>query len=338
MAAEDKFNERKKRVTITPDILRRIRKGIDKHQSVKEIAEKEELTVQTVYKYVTKICDISDQEILETKKGRKVKEFTMEKSKVSTILMRDSSFTQKELSEQLADDNLIMSTSSVCRLLKKMEYTRKRLVKIPEERNSARIIDIRQNYAREIQFVSDVNLVFLDETGVNLHHSKHYGYSPKNVKAIKTVKGGRGRNISCMLAIKITGIVNYTIKEGAFNGDSFLLFIEEKLAPHFANYPYDVLIMDNCSFHHRKDVTQLLNSKNISHRFLPAYSPQLSSIEEYFSHMKSVLSSNHTQPQNTEELKSRIVNILTNETINFNGWFANMRRYIDKALARQKFI
>ena len=96
--------------------------------------------------------------------------------------------------------------------------------------------------------------------------------------------------------------------------------------------------MDNCSFHHRRDVVNLLNSKNINHRFLPPYSPQLSPIEEYFSHFKSILISNHTLPRNNLELKIRITNILSNETINFGGWFIHMRKYIEFALARHDFI
>jgi len=60
----------------------------------------------------------------------------------------------------------------------KMDYFRKRLVLIPEERNTPKNIDARQNYAREVQFIANSNLVFLDETGLNLHQMRNYGYSP----------------------------------------------------------------------------------------------------------------------------------------------------------------
>ncbi|KAG0441996.1 hypothetical protein DMUE_0627 [Dictyocoela muelleri] len=115
-------------------------------------------------------------------------------------------------------------------------------------------------------------------------------------------------------------------------------FIENKLATHFQNNSDDILIMDNCSFHHRGDVIDLLNSKNIKHRFLPAYSPQLNPIEEYFSYFKSKLASFHVLPTNSEELKIRAVGIFNNENISFIGWFLNMRRFINSALARQPFI
>jgi len=96
--------------------------------------------------------------------------------------------------------------------------------------------------------------------------------------------------------------------------------------------------MDKCSFHHRKDVIALLKMKKINHRFLPPFSPQLNPIEEYFSHFKAVLSLIRPVPKNREELMKRIKNILDNERMNFNGWFINMGRYLEKALAQQDFI
>ncbi|KAG0439509.1 hypothetical protein DMUE_2386 [Dictyocoela muelleri] len=141
-----------------------------------------------------------------------------------------------------------------------------------------------------------------------------------------------------MVAIKKSGIINFEIKDGSFNGESFMCFIENKLTVHFQNNNDDILIMDNCSFHHRSDVIALLDSKNIKHRFLPAYSPQLNPIEEYFSYFKSKLSSFHAIPTNSEELKIRAVSIFNNENIGFAGWFLNMRRFINMAKARQPFI
>ena len=90
-------------------------------------------------------------------------------------------------------------------------------------------MDVRQIYAREVQFISNSNLIFLDKTGCNLHQSRNYGYSPKNSKSFKIVKGNRGKNISCMVTIKNSGIVCFEIKDGAFDGESFKSFIQEKL-------------------------------------------------------------------------------------------------------------
>jgi hypothetical protein len=180
------------------------------------------------------------------------------------------------------------SQSSISRIIKQMNYTRKRLVKVPEERNTLKTIDLRQEYCNVINNIGDNNLVFLDETGVNLHHSRNYGYSPKNAKAVKVFKGNRGRNVSCLVAIKNTRIIAFELKEGAFNGEYFVEFIRNKLKFHFELNPYDILVMDNCSFHYKQSVINEFLINNITIRFLPPYSPQLNPIEEYFSHFKAL--------------------------------------------------
>ncbi|KAG0434469.1 hypothetical protein DMUE_5171 [Dictyocoela muelleri] len=140
-----------------------------------------------------------------------------------------------------------------------MDYSRKRLVKIPEERNSLRNINARQTYAHKLEFINNDNLVFFYETGINLNQSRNYGYSQKNTLAVKIVKNNRGKNVSSMLAMK-KGIINFEIKNGSFNGESFISFIENKLASHFQNNNDDLLIVNNCSFHYRSDVIARLDS------------------------------------------------------------------------------
>ena len=63
------------------------------------------------------------------------------------------------------------SQSFVSRILNKMNITRKRLTKIPIERNSIRILDSRQSYARDVINYTNEKFLYLDETGFNLHTS-----------------------------------------------------------------------------------------------------------------------------------------------------------------------
>ena len=80
--------------------------------------------------------------------------------------------------------NMNRSKGAFSNTLKKICITRKRLRKIPVERNSERIIGLRQAYARELQHYALNHLVYLDETGFNLLTFTNYGYSHKNTKAV----------------------------------------------------------------------------------------------------------------------------------------------------------
>ena len=95
------------------------------------------------------------------------------------MLIRDSSLTQREIANNLKNMNMGRLQSGVSRMLKSMNYTRKRLVTIPEARNAPRKIDARQEYSRMIGFVFDENLVYMDETGINLHSLKLWIFAKK---------------------------------------------------------------------------------------------------------------------------------------------------------------
>ncbi|KAF7696591.1 hypothetical protein CDIK_1730 [Cucumispora dikerogammari] len=149
-----------------------------------------------------------------------------------------------------------------------MANIKKRLGKIPEEKNSTRTINARQENCSAINHISDNKLVFLSETGVNMHHNKKFGFSLKNAKDIKVVKGNRGQNISSLVVIKDSEIITYEAKDDAFEWNAFIEFIRNKLKPHFENNPDDILIMDSCSFYNRKELLAELESNNINHRCL----------------------------------------------------------------------
>ena len=50
------------------------------------------------------------------------------------------------------------------------------------------------------------------------------------------------------MVIRKRGVLTFETKDGAFNDDSFIVCIENKLKPHFDNNPNDILVIDNCFF------------------------------------------------------------------------------------------
>ncbi len=61
------------------------------------------------------------------------------------------------------------------------------------------------------------------------------------------------------------GIIECTIIEGSFNGDSYLAFIRDllkKMAPFPA--PKSVVVMDNCAIHKSPEVRELVESRYVA--------------------------------------------------------------------------
>lgn len=269
-------HSRKRRTTMTRELLKGLRKMIIKEYSTIRMAEEMDISLGAVQGTVEKISSgLTDDEILLVKKGRKFKDNSIAKSKIQRILAKDAGYTQKMLAQSLTDDGITRSQGTISKLLKQMQYSRKRLVKVPIERNSERIIEQRQLFGRNINNLADSNLIYLDETGFNLHSSINYGYSLKNEPCYVNLPGNKGKNISLMMAVGISGVVAYQLNEGAYTAELFVSFWREKLLPIFTADTRLVLIMDNCRFHHSRLVIDFLGTNNMNSIFLPAYSPQL---------------------------------------------------------------
>jgi transposase len=70
------------------------------------------------------------------------------------------------------------------------------------------------------------------------------------------------------------------------DGDTFYTWVVEDLLPNLT-YGY-VVIMDNISFHKRKDTVKAIQDKGCELLFLPAYSPDLNPIEHKWHELKSI--------------------------------------------------
>ena|SRR5579864_6847491 len=73
--------------------------------------------------------------------------------------------------------------------------------------------------------------------------------------------------------------------DGAVNGELFDAYVEHIFAPTLT--PREIVMMDNLSAHKSKKVRQFIEAKGCFLLFLPAYSPDLSPIEEAFSKVKN---------------------------------------------------
>ena len=78
-----------------------------------------------------------------------------------------------------------MTQSNISRIFKNNEITRKILVIKSEKVISPNVISLRKVSAAELRQIANSRLLYLDETGFNLHTSAHYGYNPKKWKQLE---------------------------------------------------------------------------------------------------------------------------------------------------------
>ena len=75
--------------------------------------------------------------------------------------------------------------------------------------------------------------------------------------------------------------------DGPVNADVFQSYIETQLVPTLSKG--DIVIMDNLSSHKRPAIRAAIRAVGARLIFLPAYSPDLNPIEQFFSKLKHLL-------------------------------------------------
>ncbi|KII62943.1 hypothetical protein RF11_12148 [Thelohanellus kitauei] len=111
-----------------------------------------------------------------------VKKINRQKEELSKIItqavVKNNSITLGGVQTCLVEKGISKSISTICRILKEESFSRKRLQKVSIERNNTSNMDLRQNYCRMISNLSEDLLIYIDETGVNLPTSPHFGCAP----------------------------------------------------------------------------------------------------------------------------------------------------------------
>ncbi|KAF7696501.1 hypothetical protein CDIK_1819 [Cucumispora dikerogammari] len=215
----------KPRTTIADGQLNIIRNQINRELNTFTIAENNNLSGSCVLNIQSKIAKgLTNNEIIG-KKGRKTTINNIVNNSITTTVAQDNALNQSGISDALRMTGTALSQPTVSRKLKAFQITRKKLALVLAERNSPIVIELRFIYARELGIIQTCQLVFLDETGFNLHTSNNYGYSAVNMKASQTVQANRCMNISLMCGIWTGGVIRYQIQDGAYNGDLFISYI-----------------------------------------------------------------------------------------------------------------
>lgn len=142
----------------------------------------------------------------------------------------------------------------------------------------------REEYAEAIKDIDYKDIVYIDESGIEISICKDRGWCKKGESLIgkKSGKYYERTNI-------IAGYVNNkSIAPMTFNGSCntilFETWVERCLIKELK--VGQVVIMDNASFHKSQRTKKLIESVGCRIIFLPPYSPDLNPIEKFWANMK----------------------------------------------------
>ncbi len=114
-----------------------------------------------------------------------------------------------------------------------------------------------------------------------------YGWGPTDQRVLDAVPHGHWQSTTFVAALRLDGLFAPMVVDGALNGELFLKYVQQELAPQLR--PGDILVMDNLPTHKVKGVAAAVANREARVLYLPPYSPDLNPIEQVFSKIKNEL-------------------------------------------------
>src|SRR5690348_16145286 len=104
---------------------------------------------------------------------------------------------------------------------------------------------------------------------------RHPHRRQRGQRLVDAVPFGKWRTSTFIAGLRNDGLVAPAVFEGAINGEMFLAYVEQTLAPAPALRPGDLVVMDNLSSHKVAGVEAAIKAAGAAVLYLPAYSPDL---------------------------------------------------------------
>jgi transposase len=142
-------------------------------------------------------------------------------------------------------------------------------------------------YRKRVAGRAAADFVIVDECGSNINLTPVYARAPRGERAIGTVPRNTEKNTTLIASMTTNGLGPAMLMTGATDTEAFEAYVAQFLAP--ALVPGQVVVLDNLSAHKSPRVRDVIEACGCTIWFLPAYSPDLSPIEEAFSKLKALL-------------------------------------------------
>lgn len=141
-------------------------------------------------------------------------------------------------------------------------------------------------------------LVFVDESGANTKMTRLRGRALGGRRLVGRIPWGNYQTSTLISGIRWDGPCAAWLFEGPMNGEMFLAWVEQGLAPVLR--AGELVILDNLATHKVRGVREAIEARGAGLLYLPPYSPDFNPIEPMWSKIKQVLRSH--APRSEEQL------------------------------------
>jgi transposase len=168
--------------------------------------------------------------------------------------------------------------------------------------------------------VDPARLVFVDECGTHTSMTRRRARAPRGIRAHGSVPRNRGPVTTLLAGVSLAGMSPAMTVEGGTDTAVFTTYLDRVLLPALS--PGQVVVIDNVGAHKPDRVRDLVTAAGCRLVFLPAYSPDLSPVEEAFSKLKALIRAAGARTR--AALEAAIAAALTAITAaDAAGWFSH---------------
>jgi len=140
------------------------------------------------------------------------------------------------------------------------------------------VTEKREDWTEHLLDYDKNNLVFLDESGINIDLTRIYGRSANGKRCVDKAPLSKQKNTTILSSIRLNRQTIYTTYQGRTNKKKFIDYLKNVLASTL--HKKDIVIMDNMRTHHSKEVMKAIKDLKINVIYLPPYSPDFNPIEK----------------------------------------------------------
>lgn len=144
----------------------------------------------------------------------------------------------------------------------------------------------RQDYLEELARLNPLDIVYMDETGIDESLSHHYARSPRGKPVFSNILG-RKKERTSIIAAWVSHAKEFIapfVFNGYTDGKRFNQWLEKCLIPQLR--PGQVVVMDNAAFHKTQLTRELIEKAGCKLLYLPPYSPDFNPIEKQWANLK----------------------------------------------------
>jgi transposase len=168
--------------------------------------------------------------------------------------------------------------------------------------------------------VDPARLVFVDECGTHTSMTRRRSRAARGIRARGAVPRNRGPVTTLIAGVSLAGMSPAMTVEGGTDTAVFATYLDHVLLP--ALPAGTVIVVDNVGAHKPDRIGELVTAAGCELVFLPAYSPDLSPIEEAFSKIKTLVKAAAARTRTAlDEAIAAALDAVT--AADADGWFSH---------------